>query len=244
MGRGASGSLGMFWRGSLDALESGRRLGFCGSRKASDGALKQTAALARRAALAGWVRVHGGARGADQACALAKPESVQIIVLGGGLAELERRHPLRGLFGGPNLALSPFPLFAPIAQWSLVRRNRAIAALSEALAVAETAPDGGSRHAALMALKLGRAVFVFEGVEEADNARRKKRASEPLDTLSRAEAEAGRRRLVQAGARRLAVGRVCRLPSEELERTLFPAHPAAGKPASQAPPKAIQGELF
>lgn len=140
-------------------------LAVVGTRAPTGAGAAAAAALAAAAAGRGWPVVSGLARGVDAAAhrgALAAG-GVTLAVLGGGLDRLyppEHAALAAALLRRGGGLVSEQPLGTPATPAGLVRRDRIQAGLAAAVAVVETAPDGGALHAARAALAGGRPVLV------------------------------------------------------------------------------------
>lgn len=119
------------------------------------------------AATEGVVVVSGAARGIDRAAQTAALDAGgrTLSVLGAGLDA----HPPRAAVGFydrvevQGLAVSEFPPDTPPSRFTFPRRNRIIAALSQATVVVEAARRSGALHTANAALRLGRPLLAVPG---------------------------------------------------------------------------------
>jgi len=151
----------------LGTLPSGVRLGIVGSRKADPYGVEIAERLARSAAIRGAAVVSGGAFGVDIAAhrAALAAGGETVVVLGAGL-----NHP------GPRAHLSVFDAAARrgavvscfecdrrAAQWTFLRRNEWVSALSTALVVVQAGSKSGALSTAAHALRMNRPVWIVPG---------------------------------------------------------------------------------
>ena len=168
------------WPAAVDAVDAppgalfvwGRlpsRLGVAivGSRHATASGLGFARDLAAELASEGWPIVSGGALGIDGAAhagALASGRTV--AVLGSGLDQLypaQHADLFRRIAVGGGAVVSEFPFGTPPWQGLFPRRNRLIAALSQAVVVVEAAQRSGSLGTARLATRLGRTLLAVPG---------------------------------------------------------------------------------
>ena len=124
--------------------------------------------FAADAVMADWIVVSGLAFGVDASAhkaALAN-NGITVGVLGGGLLRIHPQEhvPLAAAIVKNNGALiSEYPMNFPVSRQSFPRRNRIVAALSQATVVIEAGVESGALITARMALEQGKAVFALPG---------------------------------------------------------------------------------
>ena len=143
-------------------------LSVIGSRRASPYGLAVAEMAGRLAAESGLVEVSGGARGCDAAGGLAALDNGgrHVVVLGSGADVVYPRSSGRLIertleTGGAVVSLSPWG--APPRRFAFPRRNRVIAALSDALFISEAGMPSGTFSTAETAMQIGREVLVAPG---------------------------------------------------------------------------------
>lgn len=157
----------LYVRGNLAALETSA-LSIVGSRRATPYGLALAEMAARAAAQSGIAVVSGGAIGCDQAAGRAalKSGGCHIVVLGTG-ADVVYPPSAGDLIdrtietGGAIVSLEPWGT-GP-RPWAFPKRNRVIAALSQALFVTEAGMPSGTFSTAETAFALGREVLAAPG---------------------------------------------------------------------------------
>jgi DNA processing protein len=175
----AAGLVTAFFEGDLASLAR-PRIGIVGTRAASSYGKSVAKRFGEAFALAGVTVVSGGALGIDAAAhegALVAAGRT-VAVLGGGLDRLYPNANV-GLFvrlreqGG---LLSGFAFGAAPDRFNFLKRNRLIAALSEAVVVIEAPERSGALSTLHAALEFGRPVFAVPGTIEKENFRGSHRA--------------------------------------------------------------------
>lgn len=157
----------IYGRGDPKVL-SERSFSVIGARKASPYGLLLSELAGQLAAEAGLVEVSGGAMGCDQAggWGALNAGGRHVVVLGGAVDKVYPKN-AQGLCtralntGGAVISLLPWGMDA--MQWSFPNRNRVIAALSQALFVAEASMPSGTFSTAEAAAGLGREVLAAPG---------------------------------------------------------------------------------
>lgn len=157
----------LFVRGNVEMLGA-PALSIIGSRSATPYGIALTEMAARIAAEAGLIVVSGGAKGCDAAAGRAtlKAGGRHIIVLGTG-ADVPYPATSRSLIdetlkaGGSIVSLEPWG--TPPQRWAFPKRNRVIAALSQALFIGEAGMPSGTFSTAETASELGRELLVAPG---------------------------------------------------------------------------------
>ncbi len=155
--------------GQREALEGPeRRVALVGARACTPYGREHAARLGRECAAAGAVVVSGAARGIDQAGMRGALEAGGrvVAVIGSGL---DRPYPpeagplLRAVTEAGGAVISEFPCGTAPVRGNFPRRNRLIAALSDAVVVVQATRRSGSMITAGFAGDLGREVFGVPG---------------------------------------------------------------------------------
>lgn len=151
-------------QGNITLLEQ-KSLGFCGSRRASDKALRIARNCAHKAAEKDVIAVSGNAAGVDSAIHAQALQSggSTIIVLPEGIEHFRIKSALRDIWDWQRvLVISQFPPKAPWKSYQAMARNKLIIALSQALIVIEAREKGGTLNAGMTALKNKKDLYVIE----------------------------------------------------------------------------------
>ncbi|MDO4231771.1 MAG: DNA-processing protein DprA [Lautropia sp.] len=158
--------------GDLSALQQPRSIAVVGSRRASTEGLRNAFAFADALARRGILITSGLAEGIDAAAhegALAgAPANVPgtIAVLGNGIDHIypsQNQRLADEILARHGLILSELPLGTAPTRAGFPRRNRLIAALSQAVLVVEAAMQSGSLITARLGTELGRDVMAIPG---------------------------------------------------------------------------------
>jgi DNA processing protein len=158
----------LFVAGDRTLLRGGPRVSIVGSRKASAQALSDARILAESLVRRGAVVVSGLAEGIDTAAhegAIAAGGRT-IAVLGTPLDEAfpAKNRALQDRIMREHSAVSQFAPGVPSQRGNFPMRNRTMALLSDATVIVEAGEKSGSLHQGWEALRLGRPLFVFEGL--------------------------------------------------------------------------------
>ena len=153
--------------GDTSVLEE-QAIAIVGARKATPYGLKCAYRFGMRAARAGLVVVSGGAIGCDQAAHRGALEGGgrAVVVTGCGANIV---YPVRGrklfeeVLAAKGAVVSEAPWDAPPVSWAFPRRNRIIAALSQAILIVEAGLPSGTFSTADAALAQGKDVLVVPG---------------------------------------------------------------------------------
>jgi len=144
-------------------LPSGPTAAFVGSRDADEDAVRFIMRTASDLALRGFTIVSGGARGVDTAAHRGALEAggTTVVVLGAGMnfpypAENEPLY--HRIINEGGAVISEFEHETPPARWTFPRRNRIIAALSQAVIVGPASSRSGALITAREAGRIGRPV--------------------------------------------------------------------------------------
>ncbi len=143
-------------------------VGVVGTRNCTRYGIDIAEAMGVEIAKAGWVAVSGLARGIDAAVHRGTIEGngPGVGVLGCGIERMYPRENLpiaRGLINAGGGIISEYAGHTPPEPWRFPRRNRIIAALSDAVVVVESRATGGSQITAVLAAEIGRPVFAVPG---------------------------------------------------------------------------------
>lgn len=158
--------------GDLSALQQPRSIAVVGSRRASTEGLRNAFAFAEALARRGILITSGLAEGIDAAAhegALAGTPAnapATIAVLGNGIDHIypsQNQQLADEILARHGLILSEQPLGTAPTRAGFPRRNRLIAALSQAVLVVEAAMQSGSLITARLATELGRDVMAIPG---------------------------------------------------------------------------------
>lgn len=141
-----------------------------GTRRMSPYGERVARELAADLAAAGAVVVSGLAQGIDcvaHASAL-DAGGASVAVLGEGITSFlanahGRRRRLAASLCGAGALVSPYPPIAPAQGWMFAKRNAVIAALAQAVVVAEAPNGSGALITAAAAVRLGRPLFAVPG---------------------------------------------------------------------------------
>lgn len=168
--------VGLYLRGTADALSSRKTVGLVGTRKASLYGSTQAKKISRDLAAAGWSIVSGGARGIDTAAHEAALEAggPTLCVLGCGIDIIyppDNAELFKKIAQSSGALLSEFPFGKKADKRSFPQRNRIIAGISAGTLVVESDCSGGSIITAHFAADYGRAVFALPGRVEQPGSR-------------------------------------------------------------------------
>ena len=157
------------WAGNLALLQA-PCVSVVGTREASEAGLLRAARLARELIEAGVVAVSGLAAGIDTA-ALASAMQHQgrvAAVIGTPLnkAYPAENGPLQERIWREHLLLSPFAVGEPVFRANFPKRNRVMAAVSDATVIVEASDTSGTLHQAAECQRLGRWLFIMRSVAE------------------------------------------------------------------------------
>lgn len=169
---GAKAPKALTCMGNLDLL-TGRGIGFCGSRKASEKGLETARDCADQAAENNVVVVSGNAAGVDfhaHQQALVSAGST-IMVLPEGIDNFRIRKDLREAWDWDRvLVVSQFEPHVPWRAYNAMARNKVILGLSSAMIVIEAGEKGGTLDAGQSALRTDIPLFVAVYSESSSSA--------------------------------------------------------------------------
>jgi DNA processing protein len=140
-------------------------VGFCGSRHATDRAIRFTARVAEALAARGVNVVSGYASGVDTAAhtAALRAHGMTTIVLPEGILQFRMKRELCEQDEPSGyLVISEFPPRLPWAAHNAMQRNTTICGLSDAVIAVEAGERGGTFEAGRTALQLGMPLFVVD----------------------------------------------------------------------------------
>jgi DNA processing protein len=157
----------IYVRGKLPDFER-NCVSIVGSRRLSAYGDRMAKKFASEAVLADWIVVSGLAFGVDASAHKATLENngITVAVLGGGLMRIHPQEhvPLASeIVRRGGAVISEYPMNFPVSRQSFPRRNRIVAALSQATVVIEAGLESGALITAKLALEQGKAVFALPG---------------------------------------------------------------------------------
>ena len=154
--------------GNMDLLKK-QKIGFCGSREATEKGLDVTKDISQQVSDSNIVVVSGYASGIDQQAHYwsLKNNGETIIVLPEGINNFTIKKHLRSVWNWNRVLV--ISEFAPNAIWSVNRamqRNSTIVGLSNVMILIEAKEKGGSIDAGYKALRMNKTLFapVYEGM--------------------------------------------------------------------------------
>lgn len=158
----------LYVSGNVAALRHGAFAGIVGSRKCDEYGLRIAGSLAFDISQTGVGIVSGGAMGVDAAAHMGalRGKAVTVAVLGSGL---DRPYPevnipmFEQIVRNGGAVISEFPFGEPPNKRNFPRRNKIIAAMSDAVIVARAAVRSGALITANRADSYGKAVFAVPG---------------------------------------------------------------------------------
>ena len=145
-----------------------KRIGFVGSRRATDYAARAMRKLIPGLVASEWQIVSGGAEGADTIAHEMTLEcgGTTLAVLGSGLLQpypASNRKLFDRMIAAGSTLVSPFPLMTPPDRGTFPARNRIISGLSSGCVIVQAAERSGALITAQCALEQGRTVFAIPG---------------------------------------------------------------------------------
>jgi len=162
----------LFLLGRPDLLSAPRSLAIVGSRRAHAPSLDRARGLAAAAAARGIAVISGLALGVDGAAhlgALAAGGPTAAVLGGGPELPFPPEHAdLHAALAAAGAVVAAEPPGTPTVSRRLVRRNRWIAALADAVVVVEAGSGSGARHAAAAARDYARRLFAVRPPEPGD----------------------------------------------------------------------------
>lgn len=158
------------YAGNLDVLHA-KSVSIVGTREVSEEGRRRAAKLARELVRAGVTVVSGLARGVDTAALTAAIEAGGRVaaVIGTPLSQAypSENARLQETIWGDHLLVSPFAEGETVFRSNFPKRNRVMAALSDATVIVEASDTSGTLHQAAECQRLGRWLFIMKSV--ADN---------------------------------------------------------------------------
>jgi DNA processing protein len=168
-GRRDDPDINVFLAGDAELLRS-PCVSIVGTREASDEGWSRARRLARELATKGVVVVSGLARGIDTAALTGAIEAGgQVIAVIG--TPIDKAYPaenaeLQQEIYRKHLLVSPFPSGERVFPSNFPKRNRVMAALSDASVIVEASDTSGTLHQAAECQRLGRWLFIMRSVAE------------------------------------------------------------------------------
>jgi DNA processing protein len=166
-GRRDDSDVDVFYAGDLELLKR-PAVSIVGAREATEDGRQRARRLARELTEAGVVIVSGLARGIDTAAHLSTIEhqGSTAAVIG---TPLDKAYPtenteLQETIYRDHLLLSPFPIGERVFPSNFPKRNRVMAALTNASVIVEASDTSGSLHQAVECQRLGRWLFIMQSV--------------------------------------------------------------------------------
>ena len=166
-GRRDDPDVDVFYAGNLDLLKR-PAVSIVGAREVTEEGQQRARRLARELIQAGIVVVSGLARGIDTAAHLGAIEhrGSTAAVIG---TPLDKSYPaenaeLQEIIYRDHLLLSPFPLGERVFPSNFPKRNRVMAALTDASVIVEASDTSGSLHQAAECQRLHRWLFIMKSV--------------------------------------------------------------------------------
>lgn len=168
-GRKDDPDIDVFYAGRLDILKQ-PAVSIVGTREVSDEGRRRAARLAKELAACNVLVVSGLARGVDTAA------HEGAIEAGGNTAAvigtpLDKAYPaenyaLQEVLYRHHLLLSPFPAGERVFPSNFPKRNRVMAALTDATVIVEASDTSGTLHQAAECQRLGRWLFIMKSVAD------------------------------------------------------------------------------
>ena len=168
-GRRDAPDVDVFYAGRLELLKK-PAVSIVGTREVTEEGRQRARRLARELARAGVLVVSGLARGVDTAAHLGAIEEGgnTIAVIG---TPLDKAYPIENAelqekIYQDHLLLSPFPVGERVFPSNFPKRNRVMAALTDASVIVEASDTSGTLHQAAECQRLGRWLFIMKSVAE------------------------------------------------------------------------------
>lgn len=159
--------LALYYAGDLSLLFR-PSVSIVGSRAASSHGCARATRLARELVERGVVIVSGLAKGIDTAAQTSTLESggQTVAVIGTPLSKATpvENGPLQEAVWRDHLLISPFPEGSEVRPSNFPKRNKVMAALSDATVIVEAEDNSGTLHQAVACQKLGRWLFILRSV--------------------------------------------------------------------------------
>jgi DNA processing protein len=171
-GRRDDPDINVYYAGHLELLHR-PAVSIVGTREVTDDGRLRARRLARELGEAGVLVVSGLARGVDTAAHLGAVDSggFTAAVIG---TPLDKAYPqenasLQEAIYQKFLLLSPFPVGERVYPSNFPKRNRVMAALTDATVIVEASDTSGTLHQAAECQRLGRWLFIMKSVAEDQN---------------------------------------------------------------------------
>jgi DNA processing protein len=166
------GDVPIFYAGDLELLKR-RCVSIVGTRDVSEQGYCRAARLARELAAKDVVVISGLAKGVDTAAlsSAIKHRGRTAAIIG---TPLDKAYPaenarLQEEIWGSQLLISPFASGEQVFRSNFPKRNRVMAALSDATVIVEASDTSGTLHQAAECQRLGRWLFIMKSVAEDPN---------------------------------------------------------------------------
>lgn len=164
---GGKDDVRVFYAGSIDLLKP-KCVSIVGTREVSDAGWQRAWRLARELADSGVVIVSGLAKGVDTAAMTSAIEcgGKTIGVIGTPLnkAYPAENGPLQEAVWRNHLLMTPFADGEAVFRSNFPKRNRVMAAISDATVIVEASDTSGTLHQAVECQRLGRWLFIMKSV--------------------------------------------------------------------------------
>ena len=168
-GRSDEHDISLYYSGDLSLLER-HSVSIVGTREVSEQGRLRTARLARELVRAGVTVVSGLARGVDTAahCETLAQGGFTTAIIG---TPIDKAYPaenasLQEMIYREQLLVSPFPAGERVFPSNFPKRNRVMAALTDATVIVEASDASGTLHQAAECQRLGRWLFILRSVVE------------------------------------------------------------------------------
>lgn len=164
-----NGDPGVFYAGDLDLLRR-PAVSIVGTRDVSDAGWARATRLAKELVEAGFTIVSGLARGIDTAAMTGALDAGGHVVgvIGTPLdkASPVKNAPLQERVWRDHLLISPFEHGSRVFKANFPKRNRVMAAITDATVIVEASDTSGTLHQAAECQRLGRWLFIMKSTAE------------------------------------------------------------------------------
>lgn len=164
---------GLFYKGNLSLLTSGKRVSIIGSRKPTNAGSKAAVRITKELIAKGFTTVSGMAEGIDTIVHKTTIDSggKTIAVLG---TPVEKVYPksntdIYNIMVENHLVLSQFDSGTKTRPSHFPMRNRTMAFISETTIICDATEKSGTKHQALAALKFKKQVFILSHIIDKHN---------------------------------------------------------------------------
>lgn len=166
----------LFVMGDTTIWQEHRLYAIVGTRTPAQAIRDKTIRLSHDITQKGHIVVSGLAEGVDTAAHLGTFVDTQgrtIAVLGSGLRQIYPKHNrtlATAILERSGALVSEVAPDSSVSAWGLVGRNRIITAISEAIIVMQTSPEGGAMHAVKFARRQGKPVYAHNTIATGNQA--------------------------------------------------------------------------